>query len=107
MSGVWSHSGVWSLESGIIPESGGWSLELLRRLESLQNLEAGVWRHSGDWSPQSQSGVWSLESLRSLEGGVWSYYGGWSLSRIWRLESGGTPEAGEFFLDLHRSLESV
>ena len=45
-----------------------------------------------------------MESLRSLEAGVWSYSGGLSLSGMWRLESGGTPEAGAFSLELHRSL---
>ena len=30
---VWSHSGVQSLESGVIPESGGWRLELLRSIQ--------------------------------------------------------------------------
>ena len=38
------------MESGIILESGVWSLELLRRIESLRNVEAGVWRYSGGWS---------------------------------------------------------
>ena len=58
-------------------------MELLRRLESLQNLEAGVWRHFGDWSPQS---LRSLESLREF--GVWNHSG------VWSLESGVTPESG-------------
>ena len=57
-SGVWSHSGVWWLKSGVTPESEIWSLQLLR------SQEAGIWSHSGIWS--LESGVWNLESLRSL-----------------------------------------
>ena len=70
MSGVWSHSGVWSLdhygvwslESGITPGSGVWSLESFRSLEAgvtPENLEAGVWStpETGVRSHSPESGV--------------------------------------------------
>ena len=44
MAEVWSHSGVWMLESGVTPESG------VRSLESLRSLVAEVWSHPGVWS---------------------------------------------------------
>ena len=47
MAEVWSHSGVWILESGVTPESG------VRSLESLRSLVAEVWSHSGEWSMES------------------------------------------------------
>ena len=63
--GVWSHSGVWWLKSGVILESGYWSLV------SLRSLESGVWSHSGVWCAEvwSHSGVWSLESGVTPESG--------------------------------------
>ena len=60
MAEVWSHSGVWILESGVTPESG------VRSLESLRSLVAEVWSHSGEWS---------MESGVTPEFGVWSYSG--------------------------------
>ena len=92
-SGVWSHSGVWRLESGVTP-SRVWRLEFLRSLEAGAAPESGsgVWSYSGAckesgftpeptvWSLESlrlldslRCLVWSLESLRSLEAGLWSY----------------------------------
>ena len=55
-SGVWSHFGIWSLESVVIPESG------VRNLESPWSLVAEVWSHSGVWCAEvwSNSGVWNM-----------------------------------------------
>ena len=66
---VWSHSGVWILESGVTPESGVRSLESLRSMV----VKSGV---------ILESGYWSLVSLRSLESGVWSHSGVWC-AEVW------------------------
>ena len=75
--------------SGVTPETGVWSLQSLRSLES------------GVWSAVTQ------ESEVTPESGVWSYSGGLSLSGMWSLESGGTLEAVAFSLELHRRLVSL
>ena len=51
MAEVWSHSGVWRLESGVTPESGVWNLW---SLEGVWSLEPGVTPGvTGVWSPES------------------------------------------------------
>ena len=134
-SGVWSHSGVWSLRSLVrvwrprLESLGGWSLEIRRSLrslevtpesgvtpesecgvETLRSLECGVWSYSGVWSLESgvtpESGVWSLESLRSLEFGITLESGVWSLESLRSLESGIPPESGVWSLESLRDRES-
>ena len=88
--------------SGVTPESGVWSLQ------SLRSLESGVWGHSpetgvtplesggsGVTGVTPESGVWSHSGGCSLESGVWSHSGVWSLPvlshGVWSQESAVTP----------------